>query len=172
MIKERYDCVRYIIENVVFIENIPEIISRNVLCENLSQYGKIKKVILHKYNKAHVEFYSIISANLCIKYLNGFNILKSIDKKTLLKVSLCTTLTKPKINKNDQYYREISEPIRYKIQNGIFPSVSNIEKSNLNILNLIIKPESKTLKCIGTGGIYNSLWINKFNENDIYFIPN
>ena len=72
----KYNRERFKLMNVVYIENIPNIyLQKDFLFEQLSQYGKIRKININKFNKIHLEFYSNFSAFLCTKYINNFKLL-------------------------------------------------------------------------------------------------
>ena len=136
--KERFDCKRYIIPNVVYISYISKkyiIFSNENLYDELSKYGSIKKIIIHN-NNAHIEFFSQISANLCIKYLNNFKKKFYKDLRNVT-ISYSTTLTKTKIDKYKQMINEVKEPVRYCSDKfKIFPDVSEFEKLNFNLICL------------------------------------
>lgn len=162
----RYNCERFKIYNVVYLENIPdEYIKKDFLLNQLSIYGRIRKITINKYNNIHVDFYSNISAFLCIKYLNNF---KLLSNNCLLKCSFCTTLTEPELSLKQQIQFDKKEPIRKEIKgaNIIFPSIADHECNNINLIN-----EFYSFKCLGTGGIYNNIWIDKINDDNIYFVP-
>ena len=142
----KFNCKRYNIYNVVFISGLNnEFIQKNHLIKMCSNYGQIKKIVSHK-NTAHVEFYSIISAALCINYLNEFKLLL-IKKKSFLQflyknmnIEFCTSLTKKDL-KHEQILFELNEPIRRSKslsssnpEENIYPFVKEFERKNTNLI--------------------------------------
>ena len=166
MNKNKYDCKRYKLLNVVYIENIPfKYLYKKYLIEQLSQYGKIEKITINSSNKVIIEYYSNFSASLCIKYINNFKLLTYKNKYCNIKCSYYTITTKPIIDEFKDYEHNKLEPIREKTNDNIFPFVEDHEKNNPNIIKLSEK------FFIGTGGIFNSLWIDNLEDTNVNFVP-
>lgn len=116
---------RVVVPNVVYLMNLPEPIVCDEILKStrfLGQYGRIEKIILHKNGTAHVTFYSIRSAELCIKCLDNY-----IYSGNRISALVGTTKYPEDIDMKRIANNSLTEPQLIQCRHPIFPSPFQIQ---------------------------------------------